>query len=68
MRRDEDVDHIHHTDHTGWSDRSEWSEHPEDLDRLVAGLTVVGRRLVARGLVSGSGGNLSARTPDGRHL
>jgi len=68
MRRDEDVGHIHHTDRTGWSDRSEWSGHPEDLDRLVAGLTVVGRRLVARGLVIGSGGNLSARTPDGRHL
>lgn len=44
------------------------SGRPDGVARLVAELTVVGRRLVGRGLVVGSGGNLSARTPDGRHL
>lgn len=38
---------------------------PVELDGLAAALTRVGKKMVRRGLVLGSGGNLSARPPGG---
>lgn len=43
------------------------SEDPREPQDLIAELCRVGRSLVERGLVLGSGGNLSARPPGGAH-